>query len=120
MRVNLLGENTAAPGQKPHIRALSETKAIATGAVSKHSTFGPYSKCWTDARGAKYIQNFISEVFLFGVAMALILGEGFRSNRKEGKRRDMVADRLDNLEEAMQVTLSGSSHRDMSYNLTCL
>lgn len=52
--------------------------------------------------------------------MALILGEGFRSNRKEGKRRDMVADRLDNLEEAMQVTLSGSSHRDMSYNLTCL
>lgn len=33
MRVNLLGENTAAPGQKPHIRALSETKAIATGAV---------------------------------------------------------------------------------------
>lgn len=47
------------------------------------------------------LQNFISEAFLFSVAMALILGEGFRSNRKEGKRRDMVADRLDSLEEAV-------------------
>jgi myosin-1 len=76
MRVNLLGE-TSANGSKPHIRALSETKAIATGA------------------------NFISEAFLFTVALSLIMAESYRSYRKEGKRRDLVAERLETLEESV-------------------
>ena len=78
MRVNLLGETTAG-GSKPHIRALSETKAIATGA------------------------NFISESFLFAVAVSLIMAESYRGYRKENKRRDVISDRLDSLGEAMYV-----------------
>lgn len=80
MRVNLLGEggtSSSSGGGKPHIRPLSESKAIATGA------------------------NFISEGFLFAVAVALILGEQYRGYRKNEKRRDAVADRLDSLEEAV-------------------
>lgn len=89
MRVNLLGETTSSSSStpasgdpkekpKPHIRALSETKAIATGA------------------------NFISESFLFLVAVSLILGEQYRGYRKDMKRRDLVAERLESLETALQ------------------
>lgn len=59
----------------PRIRPLSESKAIENGA------------------------NFISEFFLFTVAGGLILFEQIRSRRKEASRRDMVADRLEELEE---------------------
>ncbi|CAZ84279.1 unnamed protein product [Tuber melanosporum] len=59
----------------PRIRPLSENKAIENGA------------------------NFISEFFLFSVAGGLILLEQIRSRRKEASRRDMVADRLEGLEE---------------------
>lgn len=76
MRVNLLGE-TNSTGGKPHIRALSESKAIATGA------------------------NFISEGFLFAVAVSLIMAESYRGYRKNTQRRDLVAERLDSLEAAV-------------------
>ena len=33
------------------------------------------------------------------VAAGLVLGETYRSNRKEGKRRDVVQERLEGLEE---------------------
>ncbi|RPA90119.1 hypothetical protein L873DRAFT_1719274 [Choiromyces venosus 120613-1] len=59
----------------PRIRPLSESKAIENGA------------------------NFISEFFLFSVAGGLILFEQIRSRRKEASRRDMVSDRLEELEE---------------------
>ena len=59
----------------PRIRPLSETKAIDAGA------------------------NFISETFLFAIAAGLILFETFRSRRKEAKRKDVVQERLDLLEE---------------------
>lgn len=79
MRVNLLGETTSSGG-KPHIRALSESKAIATGA------------------------NFLSEGFLFAVAVSLIMAESYRGYRKENKRRDVIGDRLDSLEDGMSAT----------------
>lgn len=77
MRVNLLGEGGGSGAGKPHIRQLSESKAIATGA------------------------NFISESFLFAVAVSLIMAESYRGYRKESKRRDGVAERIENLEEAL-------------------
>lgn len=36
------------------------------------------------------------------VAAGLVIGETWRSNRKEGKRRDDVRERLEGLEENMQ------------------
>lgn len=59
----------------PRIRPLSESKAIEMGA------------------------NFISESFLFAVAGGIILFEAWRNRRKELNRRDMVAERLETLEE---------------------
>jgi len=44
----------------------------------------------------------LAESFLFMVAAGLVIGETWRSNRKEGKRRDDVRDRLEGLEENMQ------------------
>ncbi|KAL4803038.1 hypothetical protein BDV18DRAFT_146158 [Aspergillus unguis] len=64
---------------KPHIRPLSESKAIESGAT------------------------FISEGFLFLVAGGLILFESWRSRRKENTRRDDVAARLNELEETIGV-----------------
>ncbi|KAF8652565.1 hypothetical protein AX16_004347 [Volvariella volvacea WC 439] len=67
LRTNILGE----PAK--HIRPLSETKAIENGA------------------------NALAEGFLFSVALILILGETWRSSRKESKRREGVADQLEDL-----------------------
>ena len=58
----------------PHIRPLSEAKAIDSGA------------------------SFISESFLFSVAAGLILFETWRSRRKEQNRRNDVAEKLAELE----------------------
>ncbi|KAH8925744.1 optic atrophy 3-like protein [Atractiella rhizophila] len=55
------------------IRPLNEAKAIQNGA------------------------NFISESFLFAVALALILGESYRGYRKDTNRRNYVDEQLDNL-----------------------
>jgi hypothetical protein len=52
----------------------------------------------------------LAESFLFLVAAGLVIGETWRSNRKEGKRRDDVRDRLEGLEEnvkAMRDLLEG-------------
>ncbi|KAL4752175.1 hypothetical protein BDW72DRAFT_172243 [Aspergillus terricola var. indicus] len=67
------------PAPKPHIRPLSESKAIESGAT------------------------FISETFLFLVAGSLILFESWRSRRKENTRRDDVAARLSELEETVGI-----------------
>jgi len=64
------------PRPKPKIRPLSEAKAIESGAT------------------------FISETFLFTVAASLIVFESWRSGRKESKRRDDVAGRINDLEES--------------------
>jgi hypothetical protein len=51
---------------------------------------------------ARAVQNgatTLAESFLFLVAAGLVLGETYRSNRKEGKRRDDVRERLEGLEE---------------------
>ncbi|KAJ6262747.1 hypothetical protein Dda_1304 [Drechslerella dactyloides] len=63
----------------PHIRPLSDAKAIERGA------------------------NFISEAFLFSVAGGLILFETLRSRKKEMNRRDEVSERLQSLEEVDEI-----------------
>ncbi|EPS38411.1 hypothetical protein H072_7859 [Dactylellina haptotyla CBS 200.50] len=63
----------------PHIRPLSDSKAIENGA------------------------NFISEFFLFSVAGGLILFETLRNRKKEMDRRDEVADKLAALEEVDEI-----------------
>lgn len=66
--------------EKRLIRPLSEAKAIDSGA------------------------NFISEAFIFGVGLSLLLFENFRSRRKENNRRDTVKERLDKLEDDIMRT----------------
>ncbi|KAF4177792.1 hypothetical protein CNMCM7927_002952 [Aspergillus lentulus] len=66
----------AKPAPTPHIRPLSESKAIESGAT------------------------FISETFLFLVAGGLIVFESWRSRRKETTRREDVEARLVELEQS--------------------
>ncbi|KAJ3729224.1 optic atrophy 3 protein-domain-containing protein [Lentinula raphanica] len=68
LRTGILGE----PAK--HIRPLSETKAIDSGA------------------------NALAEGFLFSVAAALIIGETYRTSRNQSKRRDDVDEKLEGLE----------------------
>lgn len=58
----------------PRIRPLSEAKAIELGA------------------------NFFSEAFIFAVAAGLLVWDSWRSRKKESARRDLVAERLEQLE----------------------
>jgi len=67
LRYHLLGQTNR------HVLPLSEHAAIDAGA------------------------NSIAEGFLFSVAAALILAEGWRTSRNQAKRRDTVDDRLDEL-----------------------
>ncbi|KAJ3731190.1 optic atrophy 3 protein-domain-containing protein [Lentinula guzmanii] len=80
LRTGILGE----PAK--HIRPLSETKAIDSGA------------------------NALAEGFLFSVAAALIVGESYRTSRNQSKRRDDVDEKLDRLENKVSglVTELGS------------
>lgn len=71
------------PAPKPHIRPLSESKAIESGA------------------------SFISEAFLFIVAGGLIVFESWRSRRKETNRREDVESRLIELEESEKAARRG-------------
>lgn len=71
------------PAPKPHIRPLSESKAIESGA------------------------SFISEAFLFIVAGGLIVFESWRSRRKETTRREDVESRLIELEESEKAARRG-------------
>lgn len=43
----------------------------------------------------------LAETFLFMVGAGLVLGETYRSSRKENKRRDDVKDRIESLEEEL-------------------
>ncbi|KAF8999929.1 hypothetical protein BDZ89DRAFT_1170505 [Hymenopellis radicata] len=74
LRTSLLGE----PAK--HVRPLSETRAIDSGA------------------------NALAEGFLFGVAAVLILGETYRSSRNQSKRRDDVDDKLRNWERNLTTS----------------
>ncbi|KAJ7025905.1 OPA3-domain-containing protein [Mycena alexandri] len=67
LRTGILGE----PAK--HIRPLSETRAVENGA------------------------NALAEGFLFSVAATLILGEAYRSNRSQTKRREGVDEQLEAL-----------------------
>lgn len=44
----------------------------------------------------------MAEGFLFAVGAGLVLGETYRSSRKNEKRRDQVAERLEDLEAAVE------------------
>jgi len=75
LRTNILGEP---PRQ---IRPLSETRAVENGA------------------------NFLAEGFLFSVAVAVIVGETWRSSRSQSKRRDTLDDRLEDLgQQVVELT----------------
>ena len=69
------GSSKSVPKSTPRIRPLSEAKAIDSGAT------------------------FISETFLFGVGLSLIVFESWRQRRKETTRRGDVAEKLKELEE---------------------
>ncbi|GAA5925848.1 hypothetical protein JCM1841_006336 [Sporobolomyces salmonicolor] len=73
LRVRLLGESPK------HVRPLSESRAIETGA------------------------NFISEGFLFAVAASIIIGETYRGKRAEGKRRDAINETLETHEAQIKA-----------------
>lgn len=68
------------PAPKPHIRPLSEAKAIESGA------------------------GFISETFLFLVAGGLIVFETVRARRKESTRREDVEERLVDLKNSEEAS----------------
>ncbi|KAL9116905.1 MAG: hypothetical protein Q9187_006564 [Circinaria calcarea] len=73
-------EKTKSTASKPRIRPLSEAKAIDSGA------------------------NFISETFLFGVGLSLIIFERYWSKRKEAARREDVNDELNELKAEKKAT----------------
>ncbi|GAA5932889.1 glycine decarboxylase subunit H [Sporobolomyces koalae] len=72
LRVSLLGESPK------HVRPLSESRAIESGA------------------------NFLSEGFLFSVAATIIIGETYRSRASESKRRDQVRESLESHESEIE------------------
>jgi len=74
LRTGLLGESTK------NIRPLNDVRAIQSGA------------------------NTLAESFLFAVAAGLILGESYRSSKKEGNRRDAVDEKLEDLQQRLEAS----------------
>jgi hypothetical protein len=61
------------------------------------------SSTLTPLRAVQNGATTLAESFLFLVGAGLVLGETYRSSRKEGKRRDEVQDRLEGLEEEVKA-----------------
>jgi hypothetical protein len=90
LRTGLLGE----PAK--HIRPLSETRFVFLVA---HRRLG--KTCSTDQLALRAIENganFLAEGFLFSVAVALIIGETWRSSRSQSKQRSDVNDSIEELQ----------------------
>lgn len=87
LRTNILGEPASG-----HIRPLSETRYAFLRVSSVL-----FSNYWCENSAIENGANALAEGFLFSVAAALILGEGWRSSRSQSKRRDDVDDNLDAL-----------------------
>jgi hypothetical protein len=83
-----LKEKKAEAPSKPRIRPLSESRAIELGA------------------------NFLSESFIFGVAVGLLVWDQWRTRRKESTRREGVEDRLDALEDHTRQIVALKSEVD--------
>jgi hypothetical protein len=62
-----------------------------------------YSRIGLIVRAVQNGATTLAESFLFFVAAGLVVGETYRSNRKEGKRRDDVRERLEGLEENVNL-----------------
>ncbi|KAK8861627.1 hypothetical protein IAR55_002450 [Kwoniella newhampshirensis] len=62
------------------------------------NTEGGAIKPLNDTRAIQNGATTLAETFLFLVGAGLIVGESYRSSRKETKRRDDVTDRLESLE----------------------
>ncbi|RSH94736.1 hypothetical protein EHS25_004541 [Saitozyma podzolica] len=56
-----------------------------------------------DTRAVQNGATTLAESFLFFVGAGLVLGESYRSSRKEGKRRDEVQERLEGLESEVKA-----------------
>ena len=70
--------------------------------------------CATDpSRAVQNGATFLAESFLFAVAAGLVLGETYRSSRKETKRRDDVRERIEALEEEIQRSREALQGRDL-------
>ena len=83
-----LKEKKAEAPAKPRIRPLSESRAIELGA------------------------NFLSESFIFAVAVGLLVWDQWRTRRKESTRREGVEDRLDALEDHTRQIVALKSEVD--------
>lgn len=98
--------NAEAGGATPKSEAPVHTSAAAKHTAKENVTthpnvrIRPLSESKAVDRGAA----FISELFLFSVAASLVLFEFNRSKKKEANRRDMVAERIEVLEQRDRET----------------
>ncbi|KAF3905510.1 hypothetical protein AA313_de0200672 [Arthrobotrys entomopaga] len=83
--------------------AITEPSSHSTSTTKKKKASTPHIRPLSDSKAIENGANFISEFFLFSVAGGLILFETFRSRKKESDRRDEVAERLQNLEEVDEI-----------------
>jgi hypothetical protein len=88
LRMGLLNE------EAKNIKPLHDTRYA--------SFWAPFSSPDLITRAVQNGATTLAETFLFVVGAGLVLGESYRSSRKEGKRRDEVQDRLEGLEGEMK------------------
>ncbi|KAK6533169.1 hypothetical protein TWF281_007322 [Arthrobotrys megalospora] len=87
----------------PHSPASEPEAGHATHAAKKRKPATPHIRPLSDSKAIERGAAFISEFFLFSVAGGLILFEALRSRKKEMNRRDEVTERLQNLEEVDEI-----------------
>ncbi|KAK6342648.1 hypothetical protein TWF718_008042 [Orbilia javanica] len=87
----------------PHSHSSESDAAHAAHPVRKKKPAAPHIRPLSDSKAIERGAAFISEFFLFSVAGGLILFEALRSRKKEMNRRDEVSERLQNLEEVDEI-----------------
>lgn len=94
----------SAPTVKTEAQTKAEQEEVAKAAKEKtKATTHPRIRPLSEAKAIESGANFISEGFLFAVGGGLIIFESLRSRRKETSRREDVATRINELEDAVKI-----------------
>lgn len=120
MRLGLLNE------EAKNVKPLNDTRYASTSRPYLRSFLPHRPSCLAHiplhivkltGRAVQNGATFLAESFLFAVAAGLVLGETYRSSRKETKRRDDVRERIEALEEEVQRARDLVARRDWEAEL---
>ena len=102
-----IARDAEAAKKPPTVKTEAQTKADEARAKEPEKKSKPKIRPLSEAKAIELGANFVSETFLLGVAIVLVLFENYRRGAKEVKRGEDVQDKLDEMTRKYQAVRKG-------------